>query len=563
MSDFHFLRPLYLYLFIPFLLVFWVLLHRTQQKSIWNQVCSKDLLPYVIVGKQKKNFLSYLALLIGTLLICATAGPAWDKTEHSLLKKQSGLIIALDLSAAMNAADIKPSRLQASLYKLTDLLNARTEGQTALIVFSGDAFVVTPLTDDTAMIKSLLQALQTNIMPTGGHRIDLAVAKGIELLEQGGCHQGSVLLITPECSLKERDKAIDIASKSGIAISVLAVGTEEGAPVMHSDGGFTKDQKGAMIVSKLAKENLHQLASATQGHYCPISIDDQDVQSLIAGFSSEKAVDQMGEMKLNQWHDMGYWLVLLALPFMLVFYRKGVLLLLPFFLAPTCLHAEFLKTPDQQGQKLFSEEKWQEASAHFEHTDWKAASYYRLGDYQKAADLFTDPYNKGNAFAKLGDFEKALACYEQALELDPDNEDAAFNKKLIEEQQKQQQEQEQDQDKKDQDEKKQDEQKQEQKQDKDQEKEPQDKENQDDTADQQNELDEQQKKEMQNQMDKELEGQNEDKDKDQDQDKDHAGNQDDPQQQTDDRWLQKIEDDPGGLLRRKFLQQYKERAYKN
>ncbi len=199
MSDFHFLRPFLLLLWIPFVLLVLRALFKNRHATIWHEVCSKDLLPYVVSQNSKKNLLPYaLVFLTGTLLITALAGPSWQMIVQPVTKVQSGLVIALDLSPAMDSEDIKPSRLQRAIYKINDLLTTRKEGQTALLVYSKDPYVVTPLTDDVETIKAMLPVLESKIMPAAGNKASLAIKKACELLDQGGIKDGSILLVTSQ-----------------------------------------------------------------------------------------------------------------------------------------------------------------------------------------------------------------------------------------------------------------------------------------------------------------------------------------------------------------------------
>jgi len=104
--------------------------------------------------------------LAAWLTIIALAGPTWQRLPSPAFRNESALIIALNLSASMDAADIKPSRIAKARYKIADLLKQRKDGQTALLVYGGDAFTVTPLTSDVATISSQLEALTTDIMPS-------------------------------------------------------------------------------------------------------------------------------------------------------------------------------------------------------------------------------------------------------------------------------------------------------------------------------------------------------------------------------------------------------------
>ena len=82
-----------------------------------------------------------------------------------------------------------------------------------------------------AAIKALLPALDTTIMPSEGHQADRAIAKGAELFKQAGIANGTILLMTSALSKQEMEKSIALAAQEGLTISVLAVGTEEGAPI--------------------------------------------------------------------------------------------------------------------------------------------------------------------------------------------------------------------------------------------------------------------------------------------------------------------------------------------
>lgn len=621
MNEFHFLRPAILYLFFPLIGLILFFFLKKPQMSIWEKICSKDLLPYIITGKTKQRFLpSLLLFFLGTLMILALAGPAWQMIPQPLFKTQSSIVIALDLSPSMNAEDIKPSRLQRALYKINDLLDMHKEGQTALIVFSSEPFVVTPMTDDTATIKALLPVLNTKIMPVTGHRADKAIQKASELLKQSGAPQGSILLVTTELSKQEIEKSIEIANKNQIAISVLGIGTEEGAPIPHAEGGFVKDEKGALLISKLNPGNLAQFVAATQGTYATISIDDSDLASFRKSISANPVKEnEQQEVMKNKWHDQGYLLVLATLPLLLLFFRRGMLIV-ACLIFPHAIHAfsweDLWKTPDQQAQQLFHKEDYQQAKERFQNPEWQASSCYKLGEYQEAAELFQKNhsadglYNFGTAKAKGGDLEAALDAYNQVLEMQPDHEDALHNKKLIEEFKKQQQNQ-QDQNQKNQsDQKQQDQNKQNQndnqkeneqnqsnqnQQNGDQKEQQQSKQNQQDedqkqNSDQQQNKDSQdQNKENVSQQDKEKQNKTSEKPSEtspqetqkqseerQKQYKDNVEkelqeskqkdssqkiqdieeeSEENLQKQVDEKILQRIKDDPGGLLRRKFLQQ--------
>lgn len=600
MTEFHFLRPNIFYLFIPFLLLVLLMLRGNRQTNLWQNICSKDLMPYILKTKSHRRRTPYIFTSFAlSLLIFAAAGPAWNQISQPLIKSQSGLVIALDLSPTMNAEDIKPSRLQRAIYKISDLLDSRQEGQTALIVFSDEPFLVTPLTHDAATIKSLLPVLETKIMPSSGHQVNRAVSKSVELLAQAGINNGSILLVTSELANKDMEKAIEIATQHGTKISVLGVGTEESTLVPKQGGGFLQNADGSLVMTALAKKNLSQLAHATNGSYMTLKVDDSDIHQFNKEFSSldTSSGQEQTEMIQNKWHDQGYLFVLLALPFAALIFRRGILLLV-LFLMPYSLQAglwdDLWRTPDQQAEQLYQEEKYQEARELFQNPDWQAASHYKLKEFDAASQLYQSNetvdghYNYGTSRAKLGDYQEALSAYEKGLKIDPEHEDTLYNKKLIEDFLKQnQQDQQNSQDNKDQKQDKQNKDK-----NKDQNKD-RDQQNQDQNKDQTQDQNQEQNQEQSDQQNGESKDQPEDRKeypekdekkaeelKDQYRDQvekemqeeekkekkqpekqameEEEPSEEDPQRQIDDRWLERVKDDPGGLLRRKFLQQYRQ-----
>lgn len=483
-----------------------------------------------------------------------------------------------------------------------------------MLVFSEDPYVVTPLTDDTAAIQALLAALETKIMPSVGHRADQAIAKAANMFKQSGIFGGAVLLITPRISAEELQKAQALAEREGLTISVLGVGTEEGAPILQPGGGFFKDENGGVVISTLSKDNLQQLANTSRGVYATLSHDGRDLEALKKSLDPSFADSQQDEMQRSEKkHDQGYLLVLCALPLTLLFFRRGMLAVIV-LLFPHGLQAfiwsDLWKTADQQGQELFHQENYEQAEKQFENSKWKAAANFRLGEYEKAAELFQNEstangfYNYGNAQAKQGNLDAALEAYEKTLEIDPTHEDALHNKKILEEFKQQQSQKDQKNGegdeqsnsqkqppkkggdaKKEQSEHPSVDQPQEQNQDaqqpQGQEGDP--KEEQDQSSSQSKEEQEQRengeagadrqelsdepekgdnekKEEMRQQYQQEMERSLQDHQEEVQAEavQEEMPSEEDLQKEADDRTLQRIKDDPGGLLRRKFLLQYRQ-----
>lgn len=593
MSEFHFLRPFWLLALLPFVAILLLLLRSRLRQGNWSAVCDAELLPYLLQNKPVKTRRWQLGggALAGWLMIIALAGPTWQRLPSPVFRNDSALVIALDLSVSMDAADIKPSRLIRARYKIADILKQRKDGQTALLVYAAEPYVVTPLTDDTQTIASQLEALTTKIMPNQGNNTTAALAKAADLLKQSGQQTGDILLVTD--GVAHADTLPEINSSNRYRISVLAVGTEDGAPIATGAGGFVKDDNGDIIVPRLDIAGLKQLAAAGHGIFQLMGSNDSDVMAVNRFTSQAEAAGrdkQKRDLLLEQWSDKGPWLILPILPLAALLFRRGLLIFLIILLPwPETGYAlswdELWQTKNQQAHRAFREGDYAKAEQLFENPAWKAAAQYKSGHYEQALQNLQQPktaddfYNQGNALAKAGKFEDAISAYDQALKQKPEDADTQYNKALVQKQlEKQQQDQNQNQqsnsDKSNpQDQKKQ---KSNDNQDNRQQDSPQPQENADSRQSEANEDGQQpaeerkseqgQPQDSQNLQEKQAEQAQESplpKD-DQNHDKATADQQQaqaleqlrDEKTQANQQWLNRIPDDPAGLLKRKFLYQY-------
>jgi len=454
MNNFHFLRPEWLLALLPLLLLlFWLVRRRLHSRS-WQAVCDPELLPHLLLGRsvRRANWPIWL-LLVGLLLtVLALAGPVWKRQSQPLFRQQSALVILFDLSRSMAVADLRPSRFLRARLKIADLLRQREEGQTALIVFAADAFTVTPLTEDRHTIESLLESLDPELMPVQGSNLTRAIQRGAALLQQAGLQRGRLLLVTDEDRPELSLAAARQLKQQGFELAVLGIGSSEGAPIPQPGGGFFKDGQGNLVLPKLNAAGLRQLATAGGGNYQQLSVDDTDLRSLLAGLEGHR-FDQPGQPAAatgDRWREEGVWLLWPVVFLAALAFRRGWLLVLTLLLllppsAEAFSWADFWQTPDQQAAQAFVKKDYTGAAQQFQDQRWKSSALYRAGEFAPAAKLFEssqhadDWYNQGNALAKTGDFPAALKAYQQALELEPEHADAQFNKELLEDALQQQQ----------------------------------------------------------------------------------------------------------------------------
>jgi Ca-activated chloride channel family protein len=598
MTHFHFIRPLVLLALPVVLFILWHLQRNDSSDDGWSKICDAHLLDAIKINKgEKGSRWSLLLWPICVVAIIAIAGPAYKKLPTPTIKNQSGLVIALDISKSMLADDIKPNRLERAKFKINDILDKRKDGQTALIVYSGDAFVVTPLTDDTETIALMLKALSPDIMPVQGSRVDIALVKAQDLLEQAGYRRGDVLLISDGVSSRGNNVAKELYSKN-TRVSVLAVGTKDGAPIPLKTG-FLKDRSGNIVIPKLDVAALKSLSSQGGGRFVQISGDSSDIEFVLptqVDDGDDETQFDDDAFGTEKYRDEGPWLTLLLIPLFALLFRKGMLLALFLVVglqSPQPSYAidydDLWLNSDQKAAKLLKDGKHEEAFESARSDQWKATAAFRKKDYQQAKDLFNDGtadgyYNQGNTLAMNGQLEDALKSYDSSLAIRPDDEDTLFNKKQVEDALKQQEQQEQenkdkqDQDKEDQEKKDQDQEKQDsEKSEEDQEqKDGESKDQEGESKDQDDNPEQQEKKSEEGEMtDEEKKKQEEEQKKLEEADQQEKEQQEQEVQLTPEemaenaenkeaieQWLRRIPDDPGGLLRRKFYYQYNQQNKK-
>ena len=451
MAEFHFLRPLWLLLLPVGAWLIWQLLRGRADAGGWGSVREASLRPHVLAEPEvlRDSRLALFAALAAWLVsIVGLAGPTWERLPVPAFRSDEALVVALDLSRSMNAGDVEPSRLARAKLKLLDLLERRAAGQTALVVFSTHAFTVTPLTTDVRTISSLIGAVDTDIMPTQGGRVAAGLEKAAMLLDQTGLRRGDVLLITDsEVAGEDLDAARELLG-TGYRVSVLAVGTEAGAPIPRREGGFVTDDSGQVVVPQVDTAGLQRLAAAGGGRYAALTTSDRDLDALFpaAALPLDASLDEDAggeQYEADIWLDRGLIFAVVLLPLLALCFRRGwIALVLLVVLAPQP-RAEALEwqdlwqRPDQRGLKAFENEQPDRAAQLFENPEWRGAAQYRAGQFEQSAaslssaDSTEGHYNRGNALAKAGQLPAAIAEYDRALELNPEHEDARYNRDLL------------------------------------------------------------------------------------------------------------------------------------
>ena len=576
-TEFHFLRAGWILLIPIAILLIFFFKRRMLTIGNWEKLIDKRLLPYVMSRSQLSDnqYKWWLISLISVLSIIALAGPTWERIEQPSFRTDQSLVIALDLSRSMNAQDITPNRLTRAKLKILDILERRQGAQVALIVYSANAFTVTPLTSDTDTIIALINSIDTSIMPSRGSYPALAIDKGLQLLNQASVSNGEIILVTDGGITSDSFSSAQKLRDEGYRLSALGIGSMNGAPIPKETGGFITDNTGQITISRLEVDDLKDLVEIGGGSYTSITSNDQDIDTLLSEvYSAVRESDD--SVTTDQWKEFGPWLLLIVVPFGSLLFRKGWVFVFLLTIMPidNSVYAldwnDLWKTRDQQAKEAMESGDYDKAIELFEDSEWLAAAHYKAGNYRQSANGYNNNsnidhlYNHANSLAKIGQFEEAIENYEKVIAEEPNAEDALYNLNLLKDLLSENQSSEENNDDgQSSEEASTGEQSQQQNGD---ESEQSDNEGNSKTGDSDDESDANPNQKLSNEEDieaieKELERAAEENSNQEPQQEDNnesglEGRMAQEQQQAMEQWLRRIPDDPGGLLRRKFRYQY-------
>ncbi|RZI44285.1 VWA domain-containing protein [Herbaspirillum sp. HC18] len=378
-----FTRPWWLLALLPLAFTAWRCWRSPAGMTPWQRVVDAHLLPHLLTEStpSSRRALALLSVAGWTCAVLALAGPMRDGAmQRQATGRDSIRVLVVDLS------EEAAPQLDRIKLKLHALLHAFTGGETALLVYADEPYLVVPPTSDTQVIARFIPELAPDAMPANGNHPERALRMASALLERSRTSARDIVWITGNPSRF----APPASGFKDLRFSVLHAG-KEGEPILRT----TVEHTGGILVSMRS--------------------DDTDVKTLADAMTQGKptTADHAGDGV-----DVGYWLLLPLLPLAAWHFRRGVLAVLPL-----ALFLGMLPPPAE--------------AALFNNAQRQAAAHYRAGRFEDAARLLDgidEPdahYNRGNALAKLGHLGEALAAYESSLRLRPGDGDTVYNRDLV------------------------------------------------------------------------------------------------------------------------------------
>ncbi|MBB5190737.1 hypothetical protein HNQ50_001459 [Silvimonas terrae] len=323
LDAFHFLRPHWLWLIAvaAVLVVLWHALSDPRRR--WRGIIAPHLLTHLLVDPHRfwRVRPVHLTALTLTVLAVAAAGPTWEQEAPPFSQDTAPLVVALDLSASMNATDIPPTRLDRCKQKIKELMKLRNGARTGLVVYAGTAHMVVPPTDDPDFMGLFLDALDTSLMPRAGKNALGALQQADHLLSKEPA-AGTIVFCTDGFDRNQIPAFAKAIGQQRALVLLLAVGTARGGPLRSQNGGVVTDSAGHPQQGKFDLAALQAAAAAADAPLTSVRLDDDDV-----AWVQRRAVSHMQAAEERnaqvRWKEAGYYLCFPLALLAALWFRRG------------------------------------------------------------------------------------------------------------------------------------------------------------------------------------------------------------------------------------------------
>ena len=469
----------------PALALFFWWRERARQKLL-TQFIEARLLSSLTVGisPARKKWRFALFILAVVFLIVALARPQYGFDLQEVEQRGLDIVVAVDTSKSMLATDIAPDRLERAKLAALELMQDAKSDRLGLVAFAGEGFLECPLTVDNTAFQQSVQALDVNSVSEGGTALAAAINTALTAFKASNGHKVLVLLTDGEDNVNESAalEAAQNAAKAGMKIFTVGIGTVEGSILRITDANgnsdYVRDPEGNVVKSHLNEALLQQIATMTGGFYLPLrGADTMDI--LYARGLAPLPKSESQELLIKQYHEQYHWplaaAILLLLAEMFLPERslqtatksKGkaaaiaalsiAICVLPdsIFASPSGALREYnagdytnaMQEFEQLAQVTTNDLRlvFDAGAAAYRATNYDAAladfqeatlspdlklqqqAYYNLGDtLYRQGELQFEPDTDGlNAMEQT--WQQAVKSYERAVELNTNDEDAAYN----------------------------------------------------------------------------------------------------------------------------------------
>lgn len=299
-SEFRFHNPEYLWLLLSLPLLYWL----AKASSSWSyaklkRFASSEALKRLIVSPSQggvEKIRSYFLPLAAMLLLIALARPQGNPVYEEREGASLDIMVLLDVSKSMDAEDVYPSRLKKAKREINHLLDLLSGDRIGIVAFAGSAVLVTPLTSDYDVIRTYMQAIDTDTIQNQGTDFHAAITEAMAALERGGQNavsadsNGNNVFILMSDGEEHQGSGLETAveaRKKGVTLFSIAFGTEKGVPIpiRNAQGNllaYKREINGNPVITAVNPGVLKELAVKGGGAFYFSSLDETEIGEILA-----------------------------------------------------------------------------------------------------------------------------------------------------------------------------------------------------------------------------------------------------------------------------------------
>ena len=451
-----FLKPEYLYLMLPPLVLFFffIITRKEPLDEYFNEEVLKKLkFESDVLGKVGRNMMIFASLI---LMVIALARPVLPKKDILVKKKSIDLVVAVDFSRSMMCSDVYPNRFEFAKRRLKDFIDSFEEANIGVIGFSDDAFLISPPTYDHQSLKYLIDNLSVNFSTQKGTNFLIPLQKAKEFLKKS--NRKIVIIFSDGGDKSDFTKEIKTAKESNETVYIYGIGTKKGGVIKEQNQAL-KDKDGNIVISKL-NQDIKELALKSGGAYIRGGYGDKSVQLIAKDIKEKFKMHEVEEKSKKDYKELFYYPLAVAVLFMLFAFSSlprrynNIVVIFILFAAIGTKKADakiFDFLDIQKGESAYKQEDYKKSIKYFQDVASSkkdaesfydlANAYYKSGNYKGALKIYKSLhtvsenlnykrwFNAANALFKLKRYEDALKAYENAKRIKSES-DLLYNIEL-------------------------------------------------------------------------------------------------------------------------------------
>jgi Ca-activated chloride channel family protein len=300
------LQPLWL-IFALILLTGSVLIRIRRGSNDWSRVITPSVLNYL--GGQHQQFSRWnTALIVATIVAISLSQPVLRQSDDETWRHSTGWIVIADVSRSMTLNDVVPSRLSALRVALAEISAAAGARPIALILYSGDAFLVAPPAFDKSVFNEHAALLEHGVIPIEGSNLARGLSLASSIIDGSQFINARALLLTDSGGISKASiAAARYLADDGHRLDVLLFGASKSRQVNNTETAVDSD-----AAASLAESGNGQMVASD--HFGVI-----DISKLKLNDQADPSTHS--ELKSLVWKLQSHWILLLALPLILKLFR--------------------------------------------------------------------------------------------------------------------------------------------------------------------------------------------------------------------------------------------------